>query len=96
MPISLKRPQQLADIDRAQFEGARDAQQIIPILFDQVPIDRLTRQTIQHAVVSRGIHAPEARLAHIGQPWTELSSPPRTTSESRSVPVTTIFLNPLN
>ena len=46
--------------------------QIIPVLFDQVPIDRLTRQTIQHAVVSRGIHAPEARLAHIGQPGTEL------------------------
>jgi len=66
MPISLECSQQLGDIDRAQFEGARDPQQIIPVLCDQVPIDGLTRQAVQHAVVSRGIDAPEARLPHIG------------------------------
>src|SRR2546428_387799 len=67
MPISLERSQQISDIDRAQFEGASDPQHIIPVLFDQILIDRLTCQTVggwdQHSRFS------EERQSAIHRRW---------------------------
>jgi hypothetical protein len=69
---AVQRPDQLGAADGAQLEGARDAQQVVPVLGDQPGIDPVAGDPVERPVVGGWVDPPEAGVAQIGQPGTEL------------------------
>jgi hypothetical protein len=57
-------------LHHAQLERARKPQHIAPVFFNQLRIDRVTRDPIEQTVVSRCIDSPMPSSADIGNPGT--------------------------
>jgi predicted RNA binding protein YcfA (HicA-like mRNA interferase family) len=58
-------------LDQAEFQRAGQPKQIVPVLSDQIQIDTMACDAIERAVVGRGVDAPVAGAADVGDSGAE-------------------------
>ncbi len=69
--------------DSAELERACQAQQILPVLDDELYVNALGGQLVEGAIVGLAIHAPEPRPADVGQTRAELVAQEMKDAEDR-------------
>lgn len=72
--VGLKRSDKPRGLHHAKLQGAGKAQQVVPLLGNQLGVDAIGSQTIEGAVIGRGINAPQAGSARVGEPRAELEA----------------------
>ena len=80
---ALQDPHHLVRAGLARFERACYAEQVVPIFRDQFYSHALPRRALERSVVDLAVHAPEPRLAEIGQPRAKLVAEQPEESEDR-------------
>ena len=63
-----------AGMDAAQLQRPGEAQHVLPVLGDEVDVDAVAREPVQHAVIGSLVDAPKSGVADIGEPGAELVS----------------------
>src|SRR3546814_1062849 len=67
----------------AEFQRSGQAQQVIPVLDDQLGVDPVRREVVQHTVIGLSIDTPEPRAADIGDARRELEPEEVENAENR-------------
>src|SRR5215468_10443906 len=71
-PSPLESLDESRSMNRSHFERSGHAQDIVPVVDDQMHVNPVPCQTIQRAIIGSWVYSPEARFFHFCQARTEL------------------------
>ena len=85
---NLERSHDRGGLYDSQLKRASQAQQIVPMLRNEIWVDPVSSYTVQRPIIRRRINAPIAGAAHIDNSWTESKAEqPEQTQARREIPV---------